>query len=195
VGNRSSAQLVALAAVAFALLAGDAVRGGRVALALPDAMLLHEADLIFRQGDDVVSDTIRLSSGSALWSHVGLITRRGTEWYVVHALPAGSETAVGGVVLESLRGFADHALILGIYRLQRADSVNEVPTLALSSRGRRFGFAGTNVTYCTKLVMEAYAAAGYPLNVKAQRFSLAGISGAIVFPQALADSPQLLRIF
>lgn len=154
---------------------------------------LEESDLLFRVGTETVSAAIRAVSFGR-WSHVGLLTNEGGQWMVIHALPSESEGKVGGVIIEPLASFLEHAQSVSVFRNRLAEDKGTVSQRARTFLARPFGFASSE-TYCTKLVIDAYASSSAPITVSSQTFKVFGNSYEIVLPQALADSAVLQRIF
>lgn len=134
--------------------------------ALPEGLhaRLHEGDLVFRRGRDLMSRIVLSGESGSQFSHVGLLVWRDSVWSVLHALPDEGPTP-GGVLLEPLATFIapDKAAAWAVYThpAVRA-SAESLHVDAYLGRpfDAAFGWADASRLYCTELVVRAWAAMG-----------------------------------
>jgi len=133
---------------------------------LPDGLHehLHEGDLVFRRGRDLMSRLVLAGESGSQYSHVGLLVGRDSTWMVLHALPDEGNTP-GGVRLEALTTFLapDKAAAWAVYAHPevRASSSGFHPDAYL---GRPFDatfmWSDDARLYCTELIVRAWSAMG-----------------------------------
>lgn len=184
------------------LVTADAMPVLRSLVPIEIHVQLKSGDLIFRQGTDAVSAAVLAGKAKSIYSHVGMImVKDGVPW-VIHSVPAETESEAGGVKLEPLDLFArsDRAIHVAIMRPRRmqADTGARAVSNALKLIGRPFDAAfnlqDDSEIYCTELVARAY----FPLNInlyqKLQAVQLPFISGYFLLPQDIFEQSQLTKV-
>lgn len=169
---------LSLAAMMLALMTvfrGSAVFSQRASarpLAI-DENSLENGDLIFRRGVGLVSDFVVSVDTSSMFSHVGIISKTGTHFSVIHILPDEEHGSDDFVRMEPLESFlsADNASGYTICRLtgsRRKISTRAVDNALALWMGRvRYDYDLDSLNprrlYCSELVWLAYKKAGIDL--------------------------------
>ncbi|WP_447895541.1 YiiX/YebB-like N1pC/P60 family cysteine hydrolase [Vreelandella sp. GE22] len=150
-------------------------------------------DLIFREGNEAVSDIV-LAMDEGHFSHVGLLTQREGEWAVIHSTPAEVEGRIDGVVIDSLDFFVSpqrsrhHA----IYRVDASATQREQAIQwAQAQENTPFSLLDPEGIYCTTLVWEAWQAAGVDLEARFTHLAIPLAEGDFLLPSGLLSSPRL----
>lgn len=137
---------------------------------LAAAEQLHDGDLVFRRGRDLMSTLVLRQHGGSRFSHVGMVVRQSGRVDVVHAMP-DEPGRPGGVRRESLHAFlapavASDAASLRVSGLDRGQQV-ALRRYLLARIGSPFDTAfelsNDRRLYCTELAIAALAAAGVQL--------------------------------
>ena len=155
--------------------------------------LVESGDLVFRTGDEAISSVIS-SMDSSGFSHVGMLYRDQQRYYVIHATPAEHPGARDEVVVDTLDFFKAHAKYhrVSYYHVSAPQLAHHVAVnAALAQRGRPFSVLDTRGVYCTELVNQAWAKAGYPLTQERKTLQLPGATVQLILPQHLIASPRL----
>ncbi|HRW11218.1 MAG TPA: YiiX/YebB-like N1pC/P60 family cysteine hydrolase [Caldilineaceae bacterium] len=164
-------------------------------------MELHEGDLLFITGKTWRSRIVQLATGKTSgYSHVGLVTMREGEPYVIHASPTPLQHEQNGSVrIEPITTFLSPESVVdgAVYRLI-SDPHGKAHTAVIIAEGFEIAHIGfdhhfdrseSDKLYCTELVWLAYRVAGLEL--------LGEQSDAIddiIFPSQLSQSPYLTEI-
>ena len=158
-----------LMAAGFTFIMNVDVPSSHVAIVPPTfGSELRSGDLIFRQGEGIVSEAVLQNRKESTYSHVGMIVLRNNSVMVLHAAPSENPEDFDGVKLESLAQFsqADRAAHIAFMRpfKQEADGYQAVKN-ALKYLGKpfdaEFDLKSDDQIYCTELIAKAYQ----PLNI------------------------------
>ncbi|WP_241576022.1 YiiX/YebB-like N1pC/P60 family cysteine hydrolase [Rosenbergiella collisarenosi] len=158
--------------------------------------LVESGDLVFRTGDEAISSVIT-SMDSSGFSHVGMLYRDHQQYYVIHATPAEHPGARDEVVVDTLEFFKGRAKYhrVAYYHVSAPELAHRAAVnAALAQRGRPFSVLDARGIYCTELVDQAWAAAGYPLTQGRKTLHLPGATVELILPQHLIASPRLKNI-
>ncbi len=171
-----------------------------------DYSLLQEGDLVFRQGNGILSQALELRDKNSQFSHVGIVKIIDNLPLIIHAStgkPLGNNAIVK---MESIEDFLqkDLASAVGVYRLDRANynlrknaanlayqySLKQVPFDA------DFSLQSEDKLYCTELVWRAYLEVGIDLvdNTFSQ-LSFPFNQELYLLPNSLLDSKHLKQIY
>ncbi|MBO4871525.1 MAG: hypothetical protein J5565_06035 [Muribaculaceae bacterium] len=168
--------------------------------------VLQEGDLALRRGSSMASNIVIMMDSAATYSHIGLVTRCGDEWMVVHAVP--DERDDGGVDTIKADPIATFFLPsrakrgaivrLDVDSVLRHRAAREA--IALVERHVKFDhdYSWTDTTrlYCTQLVQQCYLKAGVDVaQGRKQRIDAPGYHGDYVFPSDLLAHPRTRVIF
>lgn len=151
-------------------------------------------DLIFREGNEPVSDLVRLAD-RGLFSHVGMIIGQPGAWQVIHATPEEVPGRGNAVVIDDLAFFTapERSLQYAIYQVQATPQQHEqAVAAALQDLGKPFSVVETGL-YCTTLIENAWLAAGVDLQPVYTQVKLPMISGHYLLPSGLLASPLLVH--
>jgi len=166
-----------------------------------DVALLRDADIVLRQGRDIVSHIILSQGESTRFSHVGLVFRRGDQLLVIHAMPAENNVP-GGVEIEPFAVFAaaDKSTDVAFYRARDLSESAQVAIrdFAFAQIGKPFDeqflLSDSNKLYCTELVLDAFEAAGLSLGETVPHMHVMMLAEAVVPPDYLRQSALLEKI-
>ncbi|MGM7483244.1 YiiX/YebB-like N1pC/P60 family cysteine hydrolase [Proteus mirabilis] len=130
-------------------------------LALP--YQLKSGDLVFRDGDEVISDIIKQVDNSG-FSHVGMlwITEQGIQ--VVHSTPSEHADSKDGVTIDSLDFFISRAKPNSVrfYQVRGSEQARQQALEAVLNRvGENFSIQQDKGVYCTELVADAWLKAEF----------------------------------
>lgn len=169
---------------------------------------LHEGDLLFRRGNEAVSEVVVGLDPGSEYSHVGVVVFEGNEPMVVHAAPTEDRNEKAVVKVESVTRFLaiDRSSDMAVYRLKKA---HFIPTDAIIQTAARealrlakantpfdsaYDLDTTDQLYCTELVWHVYRKAGIDLapHPPSKRFLL--WSGRYIPPSTLQASPLVERV-
>lgn len=156
-----------------------------------DTTNIRTGDLLFRQGNGTESQTV-MAFDNDKYSHVGIISRRNSQWYVVHSVPGESEE-VDTVKIEPIREFSkgDRCLKIMTRRIKCNDEIAEKAALyALSKVGLTFDnnydLSDTTMFYCTELVWQSYKNQGIDISYgRRHHINFLGFNGYYIFPSDL----------
>lgn len=131
---------------------------------------LHDGDIIFRRGLDMMSRLVMTQGDAARFSHVGVVVVQQNKPYVIHAMPTEAKQP-GGAILEPLASFmsASQAADVAVYRDTGLNGAQReaIRQSAFAQLGlpfdERFQLSDTTKVYCSALVLRAYAEAGIKL--------------------------------
>lgn len=135
---------------------------------------LKEGDIVFRCGPGVVSRTVLFLDKGGIYSHIGLVVRDKSGWYVIHAVP-GEPDYQGDpdrVKMESIRDFfsPERASAGAVVRL-KCDSVDLRPTLQSARElylrrtlfDHNYDLEDTTKMYCTEFIAFVFKKSGLDL--------------------------------
>lgn len=149
-------------------------------------------DLIFRQGNEPVSDLV-LAADRGLFSHVGILIGKPDAWQVLHATPEEVPGRGNAVVIDDLSFFIspERSLRYEVYHVratseERARAVNA----AMQHLGEPFSIMHEGL-YCTTLVEQAWKSAGVDLRAQYTHIQLPLLTGDYLLPSGLLASPLL----
>ncbi|MDX9799157.1 MAG: YiiX/YebB-like N1pC/P60 family cysteine hydrolase [Bacteroidales bacterium] len=132
----------------------------------PSDLVIQTGDLVFREGESVVSNVVKGVDRNSSYSHVGLVIWFDSSWQVVHAVPNESKKGEKDKVkIEPLGVFfaTDKALSGGVYRLdlEAKDTIiicNKVKEIMARNPlfDTSMDLQDTNSFYCTELVWHIF---------------------------------------
>ena len=171
---------------------------------IPEGLLdlLQAGDVIFRIGNDWTSDIVRGTQNDEKdpYSHVGILTGDGSQWQVLHAVPAEVPGRMDAVVLDDLEFFLapDRARGFAVYRVAAERSAHEAAIkYAMARLGAPFRIVKNDSEgqYCTTLVWHAWKHAGIDLSVNFDHLNIPLASGQYLLPYSLRRAPELSLLF
>lgn len=137
-----------------------------------DYSLFKSGDLIFRQGDGILSQTVLSHDRSSEFSHVGIIKMISKQPHVIHA-STGNPVGVNAIVkMETIEEFLQNSSYsAALYRLKQdhANLGNNAASLAYQYSLKQipfdaqFSLASKDRLYCTELVWRVYLQLGIDL--------------------------------
>ncbi|OAT46363.1 hypothetical protein M997_2240 [Proteus hauseri ATCC 700826] len=163
------------------------------ALALPYE--LKSGDLVFRDGDEVISDIIKQVDNSG-FSHVGMlwITEEGIQ--VIHSTPSEHPNIKDGVTIDSLEFFTSRAKPNSVrfYQVKGDDVARDKALhIALNRVGENFSIYPEQGVYCTELVADAWLKAGISISTGTKILNIPFISDRpLIFPDNLINAENVV---
>lgn len=166
-----------------------------------------DGDLAFRRGAGLLSRVVVTADQGGMYSHVGILKRRGNEWYVIHAVPdePDFEGDADRVKVEPANRFfgPDRAVCGAVMRFKGDSSIARRAAQAawhIGSQKLRFdhhyNLEDTTEMYCTELVNHVYRKAGTDLSEgRISYIDVPAFSGSYLLPSDIADNRQLEIIF
>ncbi|WP_066746116.1 YiiX/YebB-like N1pC/P60 family cysteine hydrolase [Proteus myxofaciens] len=168
--------------------------GASFALALP--LDIKNGDLVFRDGDEIISDIIKQVDNSG-FSHVGMIwisEEKGIQ--VIHSTPSEHADIKDGVTVDSLDFFISRAKpnTVRFYRINSSDEARKIAVKsALDRVGENFSIYQGQGVYCTELVVEAWSKAGVTINRGTRKLEMPIFSEReFIFPANLISSENVI---
>ncbi|WP_368869948.1 YiiX/YebB-like N1pC/P60 family cysteine hydrolase [Proteus mirabilis] len=164
-------------------------------LALP--YQLKSGDLVFRDGDEVISDIIKQVDNSG-FSHVGMlwITEQGIQ--VVHSTPSEHADSKDGVTIDSLDFFISRAKPNSVrfYQVRGSEQARQQALEAVLNRvGENFSIQQDKGVYCTELVADAWLKAGVSISTGTRTLHMPFFSErALIFPDNIIHSENVILI-
>lgn len=169
---------------------------------------LHNGDLLFRRGNEAVSEVVLGLDPGSEYSHVGIVVFEGNQPMVVHAAPAEDRHERSIVKVEPVTRFLafDRSSGMVVYRLKKAHLISTEAIMQLAARealrlakadtpfDSAFDLNTTDQLYCTELVWYVYRKVGIDLapHPPNKRFLL--WSGRYIPPSTLQASPLVERV-
>ncbi len=157
---------------------------------------LQSGDLIFRDGDEAISNVVRTFDDSG-FSHVGMLDIDEGGVYVIHATPQEHSEGIAGVNRDSLSFFASRARNqrLAYFRVT-ADSTARSSAVehARSRLGDSFSVLSEEGAYCTELVVEAWRHAGVRILNSSALLSLPLIDRKLITPRNIIGAEAVVPV-
>lgn len=156
---------------------------------------LKNGDLVFRDGDEVISDIIKQVDKSG-FSHVGMlwISEQGIQ--VIHSTPSEHVNTKDGVTIDSLEFFISRAKPNSIrfYQIKSDDTARDKAVQqALKRVGENFSIYAGHGVYCTELVVDAWLNAGVSISTGTHQLNMPFISDrSFIFPDNLINSENVI---
>lgn len=168
---------------------------------------LEVGDLLFRQGTGVVGQMVTSVDDQGLYSHVGVVVRRDSSWWVVHAVPhePDFEGDIDRVKCERAEEFLGRYPDgkFGLYRPQitpeqRVRAAKHA--LRLSERrvpfDHLYNLSDSSHLYCTELVEYVYGLEGYSVSQgRRSEINLPSFGDGYLLPSDLTKNSSLKPIF
>ena len=154
-------------------------------------------DLIFRQGNEPVSDMVMMLDEQTAYSHVGMLIGGPQHWQVVHATPEEVKGRGDVVVIDDLAFFTspERSLSHTVYHVNATEEQRkQAVELAVQRLGEPFSIDNGDGLYCTTLVWWAWRDAGVDLQVRFTEVSLPLLQGNYLMPSGLLVSPLLNKV-
>lgn len=190
----------ALSYVAHGAPEGPDVLRVRRATAIPLANL-KDGDLILRTGRDLMARVVLAQGDEARYSHVGIVSMRGRDAFVVHAMP-DEDDRPGGVRKESIAAFyaPSKASAVAVYRVEGLSegARHVIADYALGQIGKPFDdsfrYSDDSSLYCTELVLKSLAAGKAELAPVTETVQVLTIDESVYPPDALRRSGKLVEV-
>jgi len=162
---------------------------------------LRSGDLIFRQGEGIVSEAVLQNRKQSTYSHVGMIVLHNNSVMVLHASPSENPSDFDGVKLETLAKFSqpDRASHIAFMRpfQQEADGYQAAKN-AMKYLGKpfdaEFDLKSDDQIYCTELIAKAYQPLNINLFTKLRKARLPFMKGQFLMPQDMYEQKSLVKI-
>lgn len=162
---------------------------------------LRSGDLIFRQGEGIVSEAVLQNRKESTYSHVGMIVLRNNSVMVLHAAPSENQDDFDGVKLEPLASFSqpDRASHVAFMRpFQQEAKGHQAVKNAMKYLGKpfdaEFDLKSDDQIYCTELIAKAYQPLNINLFTKLRKARLPFMKGQFLMPQDMYEKKSLVKI-
>ena len=164
---------------------------------------VRSGDLVFRQGQSLVSEVVLRADPDSLYSHVGIAYTRGDDALVVHAAPGPSFADEAPVRADPLAAFIEPgvARVITIRRPKDTATAQRAADVALSYLrdgvvfDASFDLRSDTAMYCTELVWRAFIASGLDLTEgHFDELMLPVGAGPYILPSRLIHSPHLNHV-
>lgn len=198
---------IASLAIAVALLVGDKKQSNSQLdryIQTIDRSLFRSGDLIFRQGNGVLSQAVRSRDRASEFSHVGIVKVIENQPYVIHA-SIGEPVGTNAVVkMETLADYLqDSTSVVGLYRLKTENAALAVGAADLAYQysleqipfDSQFSLKSEDKFYCTELVWKVYLKRGLDLVDKTfTQLSFPFDREAYILPSGLIASQYIQEV-
>ncbi|MDY3693140.1 hypothetical protein CEP63_015075 [Proteus mirabilis] len=168
--------------------------GAFYALALPHD--LRNGDLVFRDGDEVISEIIKQVDKSG-FSHVGMLWISDNGIQVIHSTPSEHSNIKDGVTVDSLEFFISRAKPNSVrfYQVKGSEEARKIAVqTALKRVGENFSIQPGQGVYCTELVATAWLKAGVSISTGTRKLDMPFISdNPLIFPENLINSENIIE--
>ncbi|MDR1591341.1 MAG: hypothetical protein LBS16_00425 [Prevotellaceae bacterium] len=165
-------------------------------------------DIVFRKGLGVKSQAITYTDSLSVYSHVGIVVKNDSNFFVVHITPDEREkgATVDRIKMELLRDFfmpskTRHGMFMRFSDSTEIAAVAAKHAVRLYQKGILFdhdyNLYDTVAMYCTEMVWYAYLLAGRDVT-QGRRHVLQGIprfSGEYIFPSDIHKNSKLYVYF
>ncbi|WP_347877531.1 YiiX/YebB-like N1pC/P60 family cysteine hydrolase [Proteus sp. G2669] len=163
------------------------------ALALP--LDLKNGDLVFREGDEAISEIIKQVDRSG-FSHVGMVWISDNGIKVIHSTPSEHIGIKDGVTIDNIDFFISRAKpnTVRFYQVKGSEEArNNAVKIVLKRVGENFSIYSKQGVYCTELVADAWLKAGVSISTGTQTLDMPFISDIpLIFPENLINSENVI---
>jgi hypothetical protein len=170
-----------------------------------DENLLQHGDLVFRQGRGMSSQFVNFADKERSYSHIGILVKDSSGWYVIHAVPGESDETDGQEFIKRdpiERFFGYDRTVEGIVvRFDLTDEIRDQvveKTLKFYQQKRLFDhqyrLSDTTVLYCTELVYRAFLVADIDLT-EGRRHAIPLFKEPIIFPSDILKNNTLQEVY
>ncbi|CRL60030.1 YiiX/YebB-like N1pC/P60 family cysteine hydrolase [Proteus vulgaris] len=167
--------------------------GAFYALALP--LDLKNGDLVFREGDEAISEIIKQVDRSG-FSHVGMVWISDNGIKVIHSTPSEHMDIKDGVTIDNIDFFISRAKAntVQFYQVKGSEEArSNAVKIALNRVGENFSIYPKQGVYCTELVADAWLKAGVSISTGTQILDMPFISDIpLIFPENLINSENVI---
>ncbi|MGC1248784.1 MAG: YiiX/YebB-like N1pC/P60 family cysteine hydrolase [Spirulinaceae cyanobacterium] len=168
--------------------------------------LIASGDIIFRQGNSLLSRTVISVDENASFSHVGLVEIIKDSPYVIHASTGEPFGKNAKVKIETLEAFLakEETTAIALYRVreQYQSTVEQAVLFAHSYASKKlpfdqeFNLETEDSLYCTELVWRAYLQAGLDLvEGEFENLDLPLAQGNYLLPSNLLNSKYTKKVY
>lgn len=166
-----------------------------------------EGDIVFRQGQGVVSRAVLYADVDGVYSHLGIVVNDSGIMKVIHAVPGEPEFKddIDKVKMETIDKFfsktnASHGCVM-----RGAD--DSITYLRIAEKAKHifrrntlfdhdYDHSDTLKMYCTELIHYVYMSQGIDLvETRMQNLNLPGFSGTYILPSGILESPYLSEMY
>jgi hypothetical protein len=170
-----------------------------------DEALLQEGDLVFRRGLSIASRVVLAADKEGGYSHVGIIVKDSTNWYVIHAVPGETdkEYPIEIIKKETLPKFfaPEKAAAGAIFRLDTCEVFGCLAAQKAKILFDRkllfdhdYDLKDSTKMYCTELIYFAYNYAGIDIS-EGRRSKYPAIRNEFILPSDILESPKLKLVW
>jgi hypothetical protein len=166
--------------------------------------LLHEGDLVFRLGRGTSSRIVNMADNENSFSHIGILVKNNSEWYVIHSVPGEENETNGKEVIKCdpvKRFFANDRTIYGV--VMRWDSIHAIEKQIVDNAksfyqqkllfDHNYTLSDSTALYCTELVHRVFLKQNVDLSEN-RRHSFPLFKEQIIFPSDILKNKRLHEI-
>lgn len=176
-------------------------------LALTDQQTteLRSGDLVFRKGSSALSSAVQTYDKEGIYTHVGILAKRGNKLEVLHVEPGADMGHVEAAKAEPLHDFLQGSRAWSIYRFEglaeqqgAGDRVVDIAGRYVKEKirfDRAMDHSDDTELYCTELVWRALAeATSRELLLEESRFKTPLGSWSVILPSAITGNANFTEI-
>lgn len=169
--------------------------------------LFRDGDIVFRRGTGIASRMVLAANREGMYSHTGILKKKGGQWYVIHAVPGEPdfEKDLDRVKMETVeKFFIRRKAVQGAIMRVTGDSA-AAHRAAISAESvydahvlfdHDYNLADSTKMYCTELIDFVYRKEGIDLpEGRITHINIPGLQGDYLLPSDISKSNQLYLIF
>ena len=165
---------------------------------------LQEGDIAFRRGQSIASRVVLAVDKEGGYSHIGIVVKESSSWYVIHAVPGETDKDNPTEILkkESFSQFfaPDRAVSGAIYRLDANANIGFLAAQkakVLFDRkllfDHKYDLEDSTKMYCTELIYFVFNYAGIDIS-EGRRSSYPAFRDEFLLPSDILANPKLKKI-
>jgi len=171
-----------------------------------DQIELKEGDIVFRRGSSLASRVVLASDTRGMYSHIGIVVRKGNEFRIVHAVPGESDPEQPDRVrMDRIAAFFafDRAVSGRVMRMEMGDSLRaKLASKALKYFNNKtlfdhhYDLTDSTELYCTELIWQVFNTVGIDITANSRSYvNFLWYQGDFIYPSDISQNENLITIY